>query len=65
MNRGFELVARPNPIDLALLGFTGGFAAAAHWRDVRRVEQVALDASVAYGRIHGHNPTPTYWLPVK
>ncbi len=40
MNRGFELVARPNPIDLALLGLTGGFAAA-HPCDVRQVEQMA------------------------
>ena len=30
-----QLVARPDPVDLALLGLAGGVAAAAHGRDVR------------------------------
>jgi hypothetical protein len=53
-HRGLELVTGPDPVNFPLLGFTCGFTTAAHRRNVRLLEHVALHTSMAYRRIHGH-----------
>jgi hypothetical protein len=37
-DRGLELIAGPDPVNFTLLGFAGGFTAAAHRRNVRHPE---------------------------
>lgn len=53
-DRGLELVTGPDQVNFALFGFTGDFAAAPHWCDVRLLEHMALYISMAYRRIRGH-----------
>jgi hypothetical protein len=42
----FELVPGPDPVDFALLGLAGGFAAAAHRRDVRLFDLLTLHTAM-------------------